>query len=90
MLTDSPNSLRLVDSLSQDILKLLFSDSDGEFNVSILVGEFPERIFHAHSLILKARSTYFRDALMKTELVNSKYLLRKNDIAPEVFEPILR
>ncbi|CAH1763319.1 3834_t:CDS:2 [Entrophospora sp. SA101] len=64
-----------------------------EFNVTIHVGEQPNvRIFHAHSLILKARSSYFNTALSKqwAKQKDEKNILNQPNISPEIFEIILR
>jgi hypothetical protein len=84
-------SSNFLQTLSTDISQLL-QDSD-EFNITIEVGEDPNvKAFQAHSIILRARSPYFRRALShewtKTEDGRKKF--RKPNISPEVFELILK
>ncbi|CAG8447512.1 5184_t:CDS:1, partial [Dentiscutata heterogama] len=71
----------------------LFQDAD-DYNVQILVGQAPNiRIFKAHSVILRARSFYFRAALSvnwaRTDPSNAMITLKKPNISPIVFELIL-
>ncbi|CAG8765076.1 33996_t:CDS:2 [Gigaspora margarita] len=71
----------------------LFQDAD-DYNVQIHVGQAPNiRIFKAHSVILRARSSYFRAALSvnwaRTDPSNAMITLKKPNISPNVFELIL-
>ncbi|PKK72426.1 BTB-domain-containing protein [Rhizophagus irregularis] len=90
-------------SLSQD-LSLILNDSD-DCNVIIVVGKNQNiREFRAHSYILRARSPYFRSALLKKEFQstfiasadgwitssNNAIKFKKPNIDPAVFEIILR
>ncbi|CAJ0889933.1 13791_t:CDS:2 [Entrophospora sp. SA101] len=84
-------STKLLSVFSRDIFNLL--ENLEEFNVTIHVGEQPNvRIFHAHSLILKARSSYFNTALSKqwAKQKDEKNILNQPNISPEIFEIILR
>ncbi|CAB4410370.1 unnamed protein product [Rhizophagus irregularis] len=77
--------------LSND-LSLILNDAD-DFNVIIQVGEDNNiKEFRAHSVILRARSSYFKSAL-SNEWVTKKdgmYLYNKPNIAPTVFGIILK
>ncbi|CAG8837625.1 29830_t:CDS:1, partial [Racocetra persica] len=88
-----PTIFNLTDSLSQDFSKLLKQDIAEDLDVSISVGEFPNKIFFAHSLILKARSPYFRKILSQKKCGPSEdvitYTLAEPNISPTVFEFIL-
>ncbi|KAF0349133.1 btb/poz domain-containing protein 19-like [Gigaspora margarita] len=89
-----PTIFCLTDSLSQDFSKLLIQDVADDFNVSISVGEFPnKKIFFAHSLILRARSPYFRKVLSPRKCGPNEdmitYTLAKPNISPTAFEFIL-
>ncbi|PKY54717.1 BTB-domain-containing protein, partial [Rhizophagus irregularis] len=90
-------------SLSQD-LSLILNDSD-DCKVIIVVGKNQNiREFRAHSYILRARSPYFRSALLKKEFQstfiasadgwitssNNAIKFKKPNIDPAVFEIILR
>nr|CAG8572090.1 12039_t:CDS:2 [Entrophospora candida] len=83
-------STKLLSVFSRDIFNLL--ENLEEFNVTIHVGEQPNvRTFHAHSLILKARSSYFNTALSKqwAKQKDEKNILNQPNISPEIFEIIL-
>ncbi|CAG8447261.1 6482_t:CDS:2 [Gigaspora rosea] len=89
-----PTIFSLTDSLSQDFSKLLIQDIAEDFNVSISVGEFPnKKIFFAHSLILRARSPYFRKVLSPRKCGPNEdmitHTLAKPNISPTAFEFIL-
>ena len=77
--------------LSKD-LSLILNDAD-DFNVIIKVGENQNiKEFHAHSVILRARSLYFKN-MFSNELIakeNNIFLFNKPNIAPNVFEMILK
>ena len=84
-------SSKLLSVFSRDICNLL-EDSE-ESNVTIHVGEQPDvRTFSAHSLILRARSSYFNTALSKqwVKQEGEKKILNQPNISPEIFEIILR
>jgi hypothetical protein len=77
--------------LSKD-LSLILNDSD-DFNVIIQVGENPNtKEFRAHSLILRARSPYFKSAFSTdwTSKKNDKITFNKPNITPNVFDMILK
>ena len=79
-------------TLSNDILNILM-DGLEEFNVVIEVGEAPNtQTFHAHSIILRARSPYFRQALSKNWARKERDVIKftKPNISPKVFEIILK
>ncbi|CAI2185815.1 13555_t:CDS:2 [Funneliformis geosporum] len=66
----------------------------GEFSdIELLIGEEPNtKVFKAHSLILKIRSTYFRTALsnnwQRTE--NNVIKFQKSNISIDIFEIIIK
>ncbi|RIB19416.1 hypothetical protein C2G38_2245168 [Gigaspora rosea] len=78
--------------LMRDISKL-YQNAD-DYNVIIYVGEEHNvSIFKAHSVILRARSSYFHAALSskwaKKDDHGECYILRKPNISPEVFQILL-
>ncbi|RHZ86410.1 hypothetical protein Glove_51g60 [Diversispora epigaea] len=82
----------LQDKFIIEISKLYKFEND--FNVNIFVGVEPNiKVFKAHSLVLRARSSYFRAALSKNWAIKTKdnfYTLKKPNISPDIFEPILK
>ncbi|EXX58038.1 hypothetical protein GLOIN_2v1837748 [Rhizophagus irregularis DAOM 181602=DAOM 197198] len=77
--------------LSNDLFSIL-NDAD-DYNVIIKVGENENaKEFHAHSVILRARSPYFKGALSSCwiEKKNDMIFYSKPNIAPNVFDMILR
>ena len=77
--------------LSKD-LSLILNDAD-DFNVIIKVGEDQNiKEFHAHSVILRARSPYFKSALSANWITreNNMIMFNKPNIAPAVFNMILK
>lgn len=77
--------------LSRDLGQLL-DDSD-DYNVIIKVGENSnEKTFHAHSVILRARSPYFRTALANkwAKKEGDSTVFTKPNVSPVVFELILK
>ncbi|CAG8581752.1 14819_t:CDS:2 [Dentiscutata heterogama] len=79
-------TLNLENFLLKDI-KNLFNDQNYS-NVVIQVGRHPDtNNFKAHSLILRARSSYFRSALKAND--GQVSTLNLPDISPRVFEHIL-
>ncbi len=77
--------------LSKD-LSLILNDAD-DFNVIIQVGENQNtREFRAHSVILRARSQYFKSAFSSNWIVkkNDMIMYSKPNITPIVFEMILK
>ncbi|CAG8498553.1 17892_t:CDS:2 [Cetraspora pellucida] len=79
-------ALNLENFLLKDI-KSLFNDPNYS-NVVIQVGRHPDtNSFNAHSLILRARSSYFRSALKTNN--GQVSTLNLPDISPRVFEYIL-
>src|SRR4051794_11662173 len=77
--------------LSQDIGQL-FSTGDN-YDLIIQAGEGQDmKEFFAHSLILSARSTYFKTALSKewVKKENGIIIFKKPNISPEIIEIILK
>jgi hypothetical protein len=77
--------------LSKD-LSLILNDAD-DYNVIIRVGENNNKEeFRAHSVILRARSPYFKGALSPCWVTkkNDMIIFNKSNITPNVFEMILR
>jgi hypothetical protein len=66
--------------------------TDEEYDVIIYAGENEEvKEIHAHSLILRTRSQYFRTAFSKeTVKKNGKYIIKKPNVPPQLFKIILR
>ncbi|RHZ84096.1 hypothetical protein Glove_85g108 [Diversispora epigaea] len=79
-------------SLSQNFSQLL--DDADDYNVTIKVGEDQDtQEFRAHSMILRARSPYFKSALSNQWANNKKdgmILFTKPNISPLVFTLILK
>ncbi|CAG8562215.1 291_t:CDS:2 [Paraglomus occultum] len=64
-----------------------------DFNTIIQVGKQPEiKSFEAHSVVLRARSEYFRTALSSSwsRKQGGKYIFEKPNISPKVFEIIIK
>ncbi|GBB99915.1 hypothetical protein RclHR1_03680010 [Rhizophagus clarus] len=77
--------------LSKDFSSILY-DSD-DFNVTIQVGENKNmKKFLAHSVILRARSSYFKSAFSANWILkeDNMILFNKPNITPTVFELILK
>src|SRR5688572_27172354 len=77
--------------LSKD-LSLILNDAD-DFNVIIQVGENKNtKKFRAHSVILRARSPYFKSAFSSNWFRKEKDMImfNKPNITPIVFEMILK
>ena len=82
---------KLEKSFLQDI-RQLFQEAD-DYNVLIEVGQEPNiEIFKAHSVILRARSTYFRAALSTNWAKSNDGIIKmmKPNISPDVFRVILK
>jgi hypothetical protein len=78
-------------NLSKDF-SLILNDAD-DYNVIIQVGENQNvKEFHAHSVILRARSPYFKGALSSNWITerNNVIMFNKPNITPVVFEMILK
>ena len=70
-------------------LSLTLNDAD----VIIQVGENENtKEFHAHSVVLRARSTYFKSALSSSWVTkkNDMIMFNKPNINPNIFDIILR
>ncbi|RGB23069.1 hypothetical protein C1646_779912 [Rhizophagus diaphanus] len=77
--------------LSDDYKKLF--ETEIGYDVIIYAGEEPNiKEIHAHSNILCVRSQYFRAALSNewAKKVNGKFILKKQNIKPHLFDIILR
>jgi len=84
-------TLQLHSNLSKD-LSLILDDAD-YYNVIIQVDENENtKEFHTHSVILHARSLYFKGALSSCWVTkrNDMFIFNKPNITPNVFEMILR
>jgi hypothetical protein len=84
--------LKYINKLLDDLTKL--SNDSNCYDVEIKVGvEEDNKIFKAHSNILKARSSYFKVALSnnwtKTSEDGSIILFEKTNITPKIFEVLL-
>ena len=78
-------------SLSKD-LSLILNNAD-DFNVIIKVGENQDiKEFRAHSVILRARSPYFKSAFSADWITreNNTIMFNKPNIIPAVFDIILK
>ncbi|GBC01602.1 hypothetical protein RclHR1_04260002 [Rhizophagus clarus] len=78
-------------NLSKDLSSIL-NDSD-DYNVIIQVGENQNtKEFRAHSVILRARSSYFRGALSSNWITkqNNMIMFNKPNVTPIVFDMILK
>ena len=84
-------SFEYFQELSSDFEKLLVTEIG--YDVVIYAGENENmKELHAHSLILCTRSQYFRSALSNkwTEKKEGKFIFKKTNISPQLFEIILR
>ncbi|CAG8488658.1 3008_t:CDS:2 [Ambispora gerdemannii] len=83
-------SLQFFSQLSDNLGRLLEYADD--FNVIVKVGNHPEfAVFQAHSVILRARSEYFRAALSSNwaKKEGECFVFEKPNISPAVFDVIL-
>jgi len=77
--------------LSKDF-SLILNNAD-DFNVIIQVGENNNaKEFRAHSVILRARSPYFKSALSSSWITkkNDMIMFSKPNITPTVFDMVLK
>jgi hypothetical protein len=76
--------------LSSDYEKLF--ETELGYDVIIYAGEENVREIHAHSNILNIRSQYFRTAFSNewAEKKDGKFVFRKPNISPQLFNIILR
>ncbi len=84
-------TLKFHDSLSKD-LSLILNNAD-DFNVIIQVGDNQNtKEFYAHSVILRARSPYFKSAFSSNWIIkrNNMIMFNKPNITPIVFNMILK
>ncbi|CAG8579012.1 12633_t:CDS:2 [Ambispora gerdemannii] len=74
-------------NLIRDLTKLL--DLSDEYNITILVGDTNGKLvkFQAHSLILRARSPYFKRALSKdwSKKEGEMHIFKKPNISPKIY-----
>ncbi|RGB23578.1 hypothetical protein C1646_677009 [Rhizophagus diaphanus] len=77
-------------NLSKDF-SLILNDAD-DYNVIIQVGENNTKEFRAHSIVLRARSPYFKTALSVNWITreNNMIIFNKPNVTPIVFEMILK
>ena len=78
-------------SLSKD-LSLLLNDAD-DYNVIIKVGENQNtKEFRAHSVILRARSSYFKSAFSSDWITKKDGMIMfdKPNITPTIFDMVLK
>ncbi|CAG8599140.1 9117_t:CDS:2 [Ambispora gerdemannii] len=76
----------------QDIASI-YDKQTNNHDVKIIINSTNgEEIFNAHSVVLCARSSYFNRVILNNETVKeeNKYVLRKQNIQPSVFECILK
>ncbi|KAG9287970.1 hypothetical protein G9A89_017565 [Geosiphon pyriformis] len=81
---------KFTETLIHDLIELL--EHSDEYNLIIEAGEKPElKKFQAHSIILRARSPYFRRALSNDWVKKKEHMLifKKPSIAAKIFEIIL-
>ena len=79
-------------SLSKDLSLILLNDTD-DYNVVIQVGKNQNtKEFRAHSVILRARSPYFKSAFSADLITreNNTIMFNKPNITPAVFDIILK
>ncbi len=73
-------------------ISLILNDAD-DFNVIIQVGDNQNaKEFYAHSVILRARSPYFKSAFSSNWVIkkNNMIMFNKPNISPIVFDMILK
>jgi hypothetical protein len=81
----------LFSGLSQDFSRLL-KDAD-DYNAIIEIGEGPNmKRFHAHSVILRARSPYFHSALSSewSRNENGYIVFKQLGVSPTIFKVIIK
>ena len=84
-------SSKFLVELSNDYEKLF--EVETGYDVVIYAGEEPNiKEIHAHSIILCIRSQYFRSAFSNewAEKRDGKFIFRKPNISPQLFNIILR
>ena len=84
-------SSKFLVELSNDYEKLF--ETELGYDVIVYAGEEPNvEEIHAHSNILCIRSQYFRSAFSNewAEKSNGKFILKKPNISPQLFNIILR
>ncbi|POG76866.1 hypothetical protein GLOIN_2v851760 [Rhizophagus irregularis DAOM 181602=DAOM 197198] len=84
-------SFEYLQEVSNDFENLL--ETDEEYDVIIYAGENEAlKEIHAHSLVLRTRSQYFRTGFSKkwAEKKDGKFIFKKPNISPKIFNIILR
>jgi len=84
-------SFGYLQEISNDYEKLL--ETDEEYDVIIYAGENEDvKEIYAHSLVLRARSQYFRTGFSKNwaEKKDGKFIFKIPNISPQFFNIILR
>ncbi|CAI2178582.1 9930_t:CDS:2 [Funneliformis geosporum] len=84
-------SFEFLTKLSQSFSQLL--DETDDYDIIIRVGEDQDiNVYHAHSIILKTRSPYFKRALSKNWITkkNNMNIFNKPNISPRIFDMIIR
>ncbi|CAB4377831.1 unnamed protein product [Rhizophagus irregularis] len=80
-------SFEYLQEVSNDFENLL--ETDEEYDVIIYAGENEDlKEIHAHSLVLRTRSQYFRKKW--AEKKDGKFIFKKPNISPKIFNIILR
>ncbi len=84
-------SFKCSQELIDDYEKLLEVDKGHDVIIYAGEGENVKEI-HAHSIILRTRSQYFRTVFSNecADKKDGKFILKKSKISPRVFEIILR
>jgi hypothetical protein len=83
--------MEFFEGLSKDFSHLLKESDD--YDVIIYAGKEPNvQKFHAHTVILRARSRYFRRALSRdwAKKEDGIYVFKKPNITAQVFEVVLK
>jgi hypothetical protein len=85
------SQFKLVQNLADDISKLLQGPDNCDLQLVVGSGE-SKKTYWVHSVILQARSPYFSTALASTwaKKEGDKLTFSKPNVAPEVFEVILK
>lgn len=85
------SQFKLVQTLADDINKLLQGPDNCDLQLVVGSSE-SKKTYWVHSVILQARSPYFCTALSSTwaKKEGDKLIFTKPNVAPEVFEIILK
>lgn len=84
-------STQFLPYLSRDLTKLLENKKNYDFIINV-DEENNKKEFCVHSIILEARSSYFRNSLLNgfTKKENNIYILDLPDISVNVFNIVIR